>query len=272
MTCNYKIVLVLDGGRDSLLVPIIGLNHLSKRVDPDALEKSLFNWLDLIVASGDSVLLASILAQKNSDVLSKTLKLEDFIHYQNQGAESDFANYFFHADVKLRDLKTHYNFLSYDIDTDEVFQFSDIIPTQQGMSVHSMLKACMSNPAKNQFVKLGFRHLISASEFVPNPILQASHFTRCLYQENPIVIVSIGSGLHEENDLEQEFSKNVEELFKKELTTKRNWHYFRFNPTFEACDSIVMKINKTYRYFEDQAQQIDRLIRLMDIRKNGVIT
>lgn len=272
MTCNYKIVLVLDGGKDSLLVPIIGLNHLSKRVDTDSLEKSLFNWLDLIVASGDSVLLASILSQKNSDVLSKTLKLEDFIKYQNQGSESDFAEHFFSPEVKLRDLKTHYNFLSYDIDTDEVYQFSDIIPTQQGMSVHSMLKACMSNPTKNQFVKLGFRHLISASEFIPNPILQASHFTRCMYQENPIVIVSIGSGLHDTDDIEQEFSKNVEDLFKKELTSKRNWHYFRFNPTFEANDSIVMKINKTYRYFEDQTQQIDRLIRLMEIRKNGVGT
>jgi hypothetical protein len=269
MTCNYKIVLVLDGGKDSLLVPIIGLNHLARRIDQDALEKSLFNWL--VVASGDSTLLGSLLAQGNSDILTKALKLEDFVRFQNSGSNDEVAKLFFDDDIKLRDLKTHYNFLSYDIDTDEVYQFCDILPTQQGMSINSMLKACMSNPSENQFVKLGFRHLISASSFVPNPILQASHFTRCLYQENPIVILSIGSGLHTQDDVEQEYSENVEALFKKELVGRRNWHYFRFNPTFEQTDSTVMKINKTYRYFEEQAHQIDRLIRLMDIRSQGVM-
>jgi hypothetical protein len=270
MSCNYKIVLVLDGGQDALLVPIVGLNYLEKRIDRDTLEQSVFSWIDLVVASGDSVLLGSLIAQGNSEVLNGSIDLERFLKHQNHGISDALTNNYFDNEVRLLDLKKHFNFLSFDIDTDEVYSFTDTNAMQQLLPVNTVLKACMSSPDKNQFVKLGFRHLTNISSFLPNPILQASHMASCLYSENPLLIISIGSGHHKNADEEQKYSESVEALFKNQYRQFKNWHYFRFNPEFEPTDSMVMKINKTYRYFENENGLMDRLLRLMELRNQGV--
>lgn len=266
MGCNYRIVLVTDGGSDALLVPIVGLSALAKRIHSVDIDKTLHNWLDLFVASGDSVLLASLLAKQESIFTGEYDALERFLRYQNNGYSREMVCKLFKEDDTLLSLRKHFLFMTYDVDSDELFQFSDSRPTQQSLKIDSVLKACMGNPSEQQFIKLGFRRLMNASQFAPNPILQAMHYASCLYENDSVVLLSIGSGKHSDSDLEQQFSQEAELAFEKQLKEHKKWHYFRFNPEFERHDTLEEKISKTHAYFEHEAPAMDRLFHLMEIK------
>lgn len=271
MTCTYRIVLIMDGGSDALLVPIVGLNALARRIHTVDVDRSLVNWLDLLVASGDSVLLASLLAQKQISFHDELEMLERLLPHQNNGYNSSMIQALFNEEDSLYSLKKHFLFMTYDVDADELFHFSDSRPTQQALLLSSVLKACMGNPNEQQFVKLGYRRLMNASTFVPNPVLQAINYANCLYQEDSIVLISIGSGRHKNNDLEQQFAENSEKQALEELKSHKKWHYFRFNPEFEPNDSLETKIVKTRSYFENEAPTMDRLFRLMEIKAGRLV-
>lgn len=271
MSCNYRIVLVTDGGSDALLVPIVGLSALSRRIHAVDIDKSLYNWIDLLVASGDSVLLASLLAKQEISLIEELGALEKLLRYQNNGYSKEMVSRLFDEEDTLFALRKHFLFLTYDVDSDELFQFSDSRPTQQSIKLDSVLKACMGNPNEQQFIKLGYRRLMNASQFAPNPILQAMHYADCLYQDDSVVIVSIGSGKHKDADLEQQFSEQAQVQFEEEVRNHKKWHYFRFNPEFEREDTMETKVEKTRNYFEDEAPNMDRLLRLMEIKSGKLV-
>lgn len=271
MRCNYRVVLVTDGGSDALLVPIVGLSALAKRIHSVDLEKSLHNLLDLLVASGDSVLLASLLAKEESIFTGKFDEIERFLRYQNNGYCKEMVEKLFHEEDTLLTLRKHFLFMSYDVDSDELFSFSDCRPTQQSLKIDSMLKACMGNPSEKQFIKLGYRRLMNACQFAPNPILQAMHYASCLYENDSVVMLSIGSGKHVDSDLEQQFSEEAEQAFKEQLKDYKKWHYFRFNPEFNRDDTLEQKIAKTEAYFENEAPTMDRLFHLMEIKSGKFV-
>lgn len=271
MSCNYRIVLVTDGGSDALLVPIVGLSALSRRIHAVDIDRSLYNWIDLVVASGDSVLLASLLAKHQISLIEELGALEKLLQYQNNGYSKEMVSRLFDEEDTLFSLRKHFLFLTYDVDSDELFQFSDSRPTQQSIKLDSVLKACMGNPNEQQFIKLGYRRLMNASQFAPNPILQAMHYADCLYQEDSVVIVSIGSGKHRDSDLEQQFSEQARLEFEQQVRNHKKWHYFRFNPEFERDDSMETKIEKTRTYFEDEAPNMDRLLHLMEIKSGKLV-
>lgn len=271
MSCTYRIVLIMDGGVDALLVPIVGLNALARRIQSVDMDQSMVNWLDLVVASGDSVLLASLLAQNKISFHDELEMLERLLPHQNNGYSQSMVQALFDEEDSLYSLKKHFLFMTYDVDADELYQFSDSRPTQQALKVSSVLKACMGNPNEQQFVKLGYRRLMNASTFIPNPVLQGIHYADCLYQEDSVVIVSIGSGKHANNDLEQQFAENSEKQGIEELKTHRKWHYFRFNPEFEPDDDLETKIVKTRSYFENEAPTMDRLFRLLEIKAGRLV-
>jgi hypothetical protein len=271
MSCSYRIVLVTDGGLDALLVLVVGLSALLRRVHSVDIDKSLYNWIDLLVASGDSVLLASLLAKHQISLFEELAALEKLLKYQNNGYSKEMVSLLFNEEDTLYALRKHFLFMTYDVDSDELFHFSDSRPTQQSIKIDSVLKACMGNPNQQQFIKLGYRRLMNASQFAPNPILQAMHYADCLYQEDSVVIVSIGSGKHRDADLEQQFSEQAHLEFEDEIRKYKKWHYFRFNPEFERNDSLEEKIEKTRSYFENQAPAMDRLLHLMEIKSGKLV-
>lgn len=271
MTCNYRIILVTDGGTDALLVPIVGLNALARRIHSVDVDQSLINWLDLLVASGDSVLLASLLAQKKISFHDELEMLERLLPHQNNGYNLEMIRALFDEGDSLFSLKKHFLFMTFDVDADELYSFSDSRPTQQAIRIDAMLKACMGNPNEQQFVKLGYRRLMNASSFVPNPIMQAFHYADCLYQDDSVVLVSIGSGKHQKLDLEQRFAEEAAKEAMEELKNHKKWHYFRFNPEFELEDDLETKITKTRSYFENEAPTMDRLFRLLEMKAGKLV-
>jgi len=123
MSCNYRIVLVTDGGSDALLVPIVGLSALSRRIEAVDIDRSLYNWIDLLVASGDSVLLASLLAKQEISLIEELGALEKLLRYQNNGYSKEMVSRLFDEDDTLFALRKHFLFMTYDVDSDELFQF-----------------------------------------------------------------------------------------------------------------------------------------------------
>jgi hypothetical protein len=261
----------MDGGQDALLVPIVGLNALASRIHTIDVDQSLINWLDLLVASGDSVILASLLAKKEVTFHSEFEMLERLLPHQNNGFNREMFEMLFNDSDTLYSLKKHFLFMTYDVDSDELFQFTDSRPTQQSIRLDAMLKACMGNPNEQQFYKLGFRRLMNASSFVPNPVQQAYHYADCLYHEDSVVIVSIGSGKHRNEDMEQKFARIADEQVQEEMKKHKKWHYFRFNPEFEPKDDLQTKIEKTRIYFESEAPNMDRLFRLMELKAGRLV-
>ena len=110
MSCSYRIVLVTDGGSDALLVPIVGLSALSRLIHAVDIDKSLYNWIDLLVASGDSVLLASLLAKQEISLIEELGVLEKLLRYQNNGYSKEMVSHLFNEDDTLYALRKHFLF------------------------------------------------------------------------------------------------------------------------------------------------------------------
>lgn len=271
MACDYRIILVLDGGADALLVPIVGLNYLANRTDYFEANNDFLRWIDVLVASGDSVLLAALLAENKSSLLHRTLEAERLYEQQNKGFSVGLADHFFEENMQLGQLKKHYSFMSYDVESDEPFIFSSTKPTLQNVSLNDVLKACIGNPLENQFVKLYNRKLANASTFIPSPIFQASNFANCLYHDDPLVFVSIGAGRAKEATNDDKLVESQHELFEKEIKSKRKWHYFRFNPCFSEDAGLDTKLAEIRAYFEHEAPNLDRLIRLMELKAGRIL-
>ena len=270
MTGNYRIVLVLDGGEHSLSIPVLGLNHIAEQHALFINDSKMFNWIDVAVGSGNATLLTALIAQNDSSLTKIVATLEQQIFNENRTIDGLFATCFQDA-ILLMDLKKHFSFVCHDKQMDEPYFFSSTRPTITNASLNTVLKACVNDASLNQNANWGNKQLAYASLQMRNPIFHAANLANCLYHDESLIFLSIGSGLSNDPTEEQLLVEQQHEHFHNEVKTHKNWHYFRFNPIIQKNFTKDQLISVVQHYFENEISTMERLMRLMEMKSGRIL-
>lgn len=270
MTGNYRIVLVLDGGEHSLSIPVLGLNHIAEQHALFINDSKMFNWIDVAVGSGNATLLTALIAQNDSSLTKIVATLEQQIFNENTTIDGLLATCF-QDEILLMDLKKHFSFVCHDKQMDEPYFFSSTRPTITNASLNTVLKACVNDASLNQNANWGNKQLAYASLQMRNPIFHAANLANCLYHDESLIFLSIGSGLSNDPTEEQLLVEQQHEHFHNEVKTHKNWHYFRFNPIIQKNFTKDQLISVVQHYFENEISTMERLMRLMEMKSGRIL-
>jgi hypothetical protein len=270
MTGNYRIVLVLDGGEHSLSIPVLGLNYIAEQHAVFTNDSKVFNWIDVAVGSGNSSLLTALIAQNRLNLTQLIATLEHQIFDENKSIEA-ILNAHFQDEVLLMDLKKHFSFVCHDVAMNEPYFFSSTRPTITNASLQTVLKACVNDSQLNQGANWGNKQLAYASLLMRNPIFHAANLANCLYHDESLIFLSIGSGLSNDPTEEQLLVEKEHERFQQEIKAHKKWHYFRFNPKVEKNFSKAQLIDCVQHYFETEIVAMERLMRLVELKSGRIL-
>lgn len=270
MTGSYRVVLVLDGGEHSLSIPVLGLNHIAEQHAALTNDAKVFNWIDVAVGSGNSALLTALIAQNKPNLTSDISTLVDQIFQQNLTISEIVAHHFQNEELLL-DLKKHFSFVCQDVAMNEPYFFSSTRPTITNNAILDVIHACANDQVMNEKVKIGKRQLAYASLQMRNPIFHAANLANCLYHDESLIFISIGSGLAHDPTEEQLLVEREHEKFQQELKQHKNWHYLRFNPIIEKGDTKEQLVKGVLNYFETELTTMERLMRLMEMKSGRIL-
>lgn len=270
MTGNYRVVLVLDGGENSLTIPLLCLNHLINQQVQLSNDSQFFNWIDVVVASGDATLLAALIAQ-NSPKL--TLALNEFEKgvFRDKKTIATLISDHFQDETSLFGLKKHYSFVCADEEMNEPYFFSSTRQITAAANLKTVLKACVNDTGLNKKANWSSKQLAYAQLSMRNPIYHAANLASCLYHDESLIFISIGSGLSSEPTEEQIVVEEAHEKFEQEQKTHKNWHYVRFNPSIEKNISNEQLLANVRLYFETEKASMERLMRLMEMKTGRIL-
>lgn len=270
MTGNYRIVLVMDGGEHSLSIPVLGLNYIAEQHALFINDSKMFNWIDVAVGSGNATLLTAFIAQNKNDLTKTIAALEYQIFTENKTISELLAEYF-QDEMLLMDLKKHFSFVCHDKQMDEPYFFSSTRPTITSTPLNTVLKACVNDAALNHNTNWGNKQLAYASLQMRNPIFHAANLANCLYHDESLIFLSIGSGLSDDPTEEQQLVEQQHEHFCNEVKMHKNWHYFRFNPIIQKNYSKDKLVSVVQHYFETEITSMERLMRLMELKSGRIL-
>lgn len=283
MTCKYRVVVAIDGGGKKGLIPLRFLSFLEAQLNEYMPQTHLSSWVDLYSGTSTSAIIAGALAVSGgsrthypSDMTELYLQRgHHFFDSQKSRHSVHPLNYMlehFYGDLTLSQIRKHFLFVSYDLDGDEPFLFTDSQHHIQSIPISRMMQACCASPGFLEAVMIGNKRLADGMLTTKNPSFLAFQYARVFYPDDPIVLLSIGTGkglLPTPEDIQAEEQHNkMLELAKNDSKLI----YFRFDPEVEAPDPTMEQlIEATDVYIDDSRATIDRLLHLMEIKAGRLL-
>jgi patatin-like phospholipase/acyl hydrolase len=290
MKCRYRIVVSIDGSGIRGIIPLRVLSKIEQMVSELDSSIDLASSVDLYAGSSTGSIIGGALMMQ--DYNGKTIHSPSSIlnFFTEKGAQLfrdktnnevinssvPFDNLLesFCGSINLENLKKHFLFVSYDLNSDSQFLFTDVLTRFRHLSLSKMMQACSALPGFLSPVKLGNLLLMDGSIAAKNPSTLAYNYARKLYPNDPIIFISLGTGKGKENHLdiiEKEIMLTDDDLYfsaKKE----KNLLYFRFQPTIieassDLADSSQKNISRIIsdvdKYIESHIPKFERLLRLV---------
>jgi len=284
MTCKYRVVVAIDGGGKKGLIPLRFLSFLEAQLNEFVPKSHLSSWVDVYSGTSTSAIIAGALAVSGSggrmhypsDMTELYLKRGQHFFDPPKSKQSvhplNYVLEHFYGNLTLSQIRKHFLFVSYDLDRDESFLFTDSQHHLQSIPVSRMMQACSATPGFLEAVMIGNKRLADGALTTKNPSHLAFQYARVFYPDDPIVLISIGTGkglLPSMEDLQaEEQHQKMTELSKNDSRLL----YFRFDPELEAPDpSMEQLIDATDVYINNSKGTIDRLLHLMEIKAGRLL-
>jgi uncharacterized protein len=298
MQCKYRIIVSIDGGGIRGVVPLRILAHLQELMLNMDKSLDLTSWVDVFAGSSTGSIIGGTLMlqdEKGKSIHNPQSLLDLYIQRGSQifskniGNDAENSVYplsfvleHFFGNITLETLKKHFLFVSYDMNTDNQFIFTDSIDRYRTMSLSNIMKACSAMPGVFPPLKLGHLLLADGMLAAKNPSEMAYNYGRMLYPEDPIIMISLGTGtlVHPASKImEDEVLKvhnDLEELSRKD----KNVIYFRFQPNIEQASNNLDDVSKentlsllkdTELYIKENTTKFERLFSLMKIKSEHLI-
>lgn len=296
MKCKYRVVLAIDGGGIRGVIPLRLLEHLNTAISEIEEKTVVTNWVDVFCSTSTSTIFTGALMLKNEqgeakhspkDILKLYTKRGKQIFSRNIGLDAANSKYplrfvldYFFGKTSMRDLEKHFLFVSYDQNAETTFTFSNALQRYQDLPLSDVMSACSAYPGVFPPYKLGTKELIDGMLATQNPSILALEYARMVYPNDPIVVISLGTGIHPEKERDM-FELESEQTHEKmlEISQKdRNTIYFRFQPQIEKKieyvfenenQSILDLVHYTELFIEHNHSEFKRLLHLMEIRTKG---
>jgi patatin-like phospholipase/acyl hydrolase len=284
MSCKYRVVVSIDGGGKKGIIPLRILSFLEEQLNAYVPDAHLSSWVDVYGGTSTSAIIAGALAvsgvggRKHSPTEITDLYLHRGEHFFDSPKSShsvhplNFLLEHFYGDLTLGQIRKHFLFVSYDLDKDEPFLFTDSQHHIQQISVAKMMQACCAMPGFLEAVLIGNKRLADGALTTKNPSKLAFQYARVFYPDDPIVLISIGTGKSQAASIEElqaeEQHDTLVELAKKDSKLV----YFRFNPELENTDhSTEQLLGLTDVYIQENLRSIERLLHLMEIKAGRLL-
>lgn len=246
MVKNVKVILSIDGGGIRGIVPLIILKHIQQVF---AESDSSFNFADFFhVFSGTStgaiISAALMLKDKKNNPLHSVDSIIDLYAtrgkqvFSNQSASQDkkfplkivLENNF--GAFTLSAVQQHFLFLSYDMNFEIPFIFTDNKKEYAALNLSKAMLACSSIPGYFPAVQLGQHELVDGAFYSKNTTELAYNYAKSIFPNDHLLVLSIGTGeLRQENNdkIEQDMLRQHHKLL--EISQKNeDFSYFRFQP------------------------------------------
>ena len=290
MKCRYRIVVSIDGSGIRGIIPLRVLSKIEQMVSEVDSSIDLASSVDLYAGSSTGSIIGGALMMQdyNGKTIHSPSSILDF--FTEKGAQlfrdktnNDVINSSvpfdnllesFCGSINLENLKKHFLFVSYDLNSESQFLFTDVLTRFRHLSLSKMMQACSALPGFFSPVKLGNSLLMDGSIAAKNPSTLAYNYARQLYPNDPIIFISLGTGKRKENQfdiIEKEIMLTDDDLYfsaKKE----KNLLYFRFQPTiieasYDLADSSQKNISRIIsdvdKYINSHIPKFERLLRLV---------
>lgn len=296
MICKYRVVLSIDGGGIRGLVPLRIIAHLErifKEINPDL---DIPTWVDVFSSTSASTIFTGAMMLKDSKgksihkpqgILDLYIKRGKQIFAKNTGLDAANSTYplsfileHFFGGITMEDLKNHFLFFSYNSTEEKSFAFSDTMERYRNLALSKVMSACSAYPGVFPPVQLAKMELVDGMLTTQNPAYMAYDYARMFYPTDPIVLISIGTGTHEQllKDHFEIEAERIHQEMKDRSVADKKLLYFRFQPALQSLTnysfedeshSIIDLLNETNQYIVDNKNNFDRLLQLMEIRANS---
>ncbi len=292
MVCKYRVILSIDGGGLLGVIPLKILDYLHRSLSECDNSLDVTSWVDVFSSTSTSSIFTGALMLKDENQRSK-YKPSDLLHFyerkgsqmfnQNIGIDSGNSTFplafvleHFFGKVKMGSFKNHFLFVSYNKTHKETCTFSNSSDRYRDLSLSKVMRACSA--AENVFPPLFLdkNELIDAKFCYQNPALMAYDYARMFYQDEPIILVSIGTGGFKSENLSLNHKQSIE--VDNQLTEiakfDRKLIYFRYQPELDnefLSDSLsTVQLEKltsvTDNYIERNKEKFADLINFISLK------
>jgi hypothetical protein len=246
-----------------LETPVISLNYIREKFNYLAGDRFSFEWVDLTVSYGESNILSLLLAKSPSSFHADLINLTGAFQTDQSLSKGSIENNF--SDATMRDLQKHVLLNYHDGKNGALNSISTLSPYQEGKRLQDLYSQFI-RPEK---VKGKNRDWLEAYNYSMNPIQQAVNLAYCLYPEDSLVIISIGSQMKQ---LSSKITTELEHLqMREQLRGDKKAHYFRLSPPYEPDQSFEENNAGVETFLDKELHSVDRLFRLMEIRAGRLL-
>lgn len=283
-SCKYRVVVSIDGGGKKGLIPLRVLSFLEEQLNMFVERSHLSSWVDVYAGTSTSAIIAGALAVSGvngrdhypSEMTELYLRRgKHFFDPQRSSHSVHPLNYVlehFYGDLTLGQIRKHFLFVSYDLDRDEPFLFSDSQHHIQQIAISKMMQACCASPGFLDAVRIGNKRLADGMLTAKNPSKLAFQYARVFYPDDPIVLVSIGTGMSRELTFEEIQAEEQHRMLMDMARNDSGLVYFRFNPELSAPEVEMEELlQMTDQYIHDNMPSFERLLHLMEIKAGRLL-
>lgn len=298
MRCKYRTVLAVDGGGIRGVVPLTLLKYIEKtcyEIDPDI---DMINWIDVFSGTSTGAIISGALMlrdEKERSIFTPERILQLYLQRGKQIFSRDVStksampayplklileNNF--GEVNISGISKHFLFVSYDLNADSPFIFTDRMDRYRNVSLAKVMMACSAVPGYFPPVELGDKQLADGILTAKNPSKLAYEYAKLYYPDDPIVVISLGTGdlpSDQQDMIEHEMNRVHNEMEALSRVDKK-LIYFRFQPQIRHANSMMDDTNAenlnnlmkdANEYIEGNKNVFDRLFKLMSIRADSYI-
>ncbi|MBI2257275.1 MAG: hypothetical protein HYU67_00055 [Flavobacteriia bacterium] len=292
MFCNYRVILSIDGCGFKGVIPLKILDYLYKEISICVPTADPVSTVDLFTSSSISTIFtgALMLTDKQNNRLYTPKLLLDF--YRKKGktifsknekfdSENDVHPYHFvlehfFGNIKLKDIKKHFLFFSYNINNDSIYSFSKQNYRLYELSLAKMMQACTVNDLIYPPVSISGHEHCDVSSFLVNPSCLGYNYLKVLYPNDFIILLSIGFK-NNLNGNKNHFFQQKEEVHNEMCSIEKNDHllkYFRFQPDISNLDINPETFQENEKkiddfvaeYMKSSQNQIEQMLDLVSLK------
>lgn len=298
MQCKYRVILSIDGGGMRGVVPLKILTHIHDELLKIDADLDIANMVDVFAGSSTGSIIGGALMLQDEDGVARFSPKQILDLYKHRGPQifsknlgldpehsvyplSFVLNHFF-GDITVDTVRKRFLFVSYDLNAEAQYLFTDTADRFRDLPLSKLMIASSAFPGVYPPLELGEMKLADGIVAAKNPTVLAYNYARLFYPNDPLIVVSIGTGQTEfiEMDIiEKEMEAKHLEM-QERAKEDRNLIYFRLQPTLDNPPETSGEYNNKNteallkdadRYIEGNGSEFTRLFQLMKVKAEQMI-
>ncbi|MBU2020185.1 MAG: hypothetical protein KJ941_11120, partial [Bacteroidetes bacterium] len=224
-----------------------------------------------------------------SDMLNMYLRRGKQIFSRNLGLDptnsvyplSFVLNHFF-GNVAVSEIKKRFLFVSYDLKSESQYLFTDTAERFRDLPLSKLMIACSAYPGIYPPLTLGNLELADGIVAAKNPSELAYNYAKLFYPNDPIILLSLGTGQSELNemDLIDKEMEQVHQRMERIQQYDKKLLYFRMQPLLKnnididtdiTDEAIAYLIKETEEYMKTNKREVKRLLSLIKIKVDQIV-